>query len=195
MSIRNLFLNTSLFNYCCHLCDDDISFALREKFFIVYAKKFTTQRIYSGRILMNSSGRIISEGFALQSRMYKSRILLLLASFVFTVCPRLYSASLVKWWISSQDMKHKLSPQTDAIFAPVRQLPKTAIMVNDETTYQTIIGLGSALEHSTCYNISLLPPARQKKVLESIVGNDLAAREVSRKARLRSPLPYITQDY
>ncbi len=66
-------------------------------------------------------------------------------------------------------MRHKLSPQADAIFAPVQQLSKSAIVVDDETTYQMIIGFGSSLEHSTCYNISLLPPARQKKVLESIV--------------------------
>lgn len=88
------------------------------------------------------------------------------------ICPSLYSAPVVKWWISSQDMKNKLSPQTDAILAPVRQLSKSAIVVDDQTTYQTIIGLGSSLEHSTCYNISLLPSARQKKVLESIVDKD-----------------------
>ncbi|MFC1793212.1 glycoside hydrolase family 30 beta sandwich domain-containing protein, partial [Planctomycetota bacterium] len=43
------------------------------------------------------------------------------------------------------------------------------VLIDDRKTYQTIIGFGSSMEHSTCYNISLLPPARQKKVIESIV--------------------------
>ena len=88
------------------------------------------------------------------------------------ICPCLYSAPVVKWWISSEDMKNKLLQQTDAVFTPIRQLSKSAIVVNDETTFQMIIGLGSSLEHSTCYNISLLPPASQKEVLESIVDKD-----------------------
>lgn len=107
--------------------------------------------------------------FTQQSRICKGWVLFLIALLVFIVCPRLYSAPVVKWWISSQDMKNKLSLQNDAIFASVRQLSKSTIVVDDRITYQTIIGLGSSLEHSTCYNISLLRPARQKKVLESIV--------------------------
>jgi glucosylceramidase len=69
-------------------------------------------------------------------------------------------------------MKNRLSPQVDAVFAPGRRLPKSAIIIDDKITYQTIIGLGSSLEHSTCYNISLLPPSQQEKVLESIVDKD-----------------------
>ncbi|MHC4436211.1 MAG: glycoside hydrolase family 30 protein [Planctomycetota bacterium] len=121
---------------------------------------------------MNSVNRITSEGFARRASICNSRVLSLVALLVFIACRSLYSAPVVKWWISSQDMKNKLSPQTDIIFAPVSQLSKSAIVVDDRTTYQTIIGLGSSLEHSTCYNISLLPPARQKKVLESIVDKD-----------------------
>jgi glucosylceramidase len=121
---------------------------------------------------MNSIDRITPEGFAWQTRLCNSRELSLVAFLVFIACRSLYSAPVVKCWISSQDMKNKMSPQTDAIFAPVSQLSKSAIVVDDRTTYQTIIGLGSSLEHSTCYNISLLTPARQKKVLESIVDKD-----------------------
>ena len=116
--------------------------------------------------------RLISEKFVRLARPYNCRKFFLIVLLVLIVCPCLYSAPAVKWWISSQDMKNKLSPQTDAIFTPVRQLSKSAITVDDETTYQTIIGLGSSLEHSTCYNISLLPPASQKEVLESIVDKD-----------------------
>jgi glucosylceramidase len=66
-------------------------------------------------------------------------------------------------------MKKKMAAEINAVFTPVRLMPKSVIIVDDKTAYQTIIGLGSSLEHSTCYNISLLPLERQKKVLESIV--------------------------
>jgi glucosylceramidase len=69
-------------------------------------------------------------------------------------------------------MKNKLSSQANMVFAPVERLSKSTITINDEKTYQSIIGLGCSLEHSTCYNISLLPEARQRKVLESIVDKD-----------------------
>jgi len=100
---------------------------------------------------------------------YNTRVLFLIALLVFTVCPCLYSAPVVKWWISSQDMKHKISPQAEVDFVPESRLSKSAVLIDDRKSYQTIIGLGSSLEHSSCYNISLLRPARQKKVLESIV--------------------------
>ncbi|MHC4741138.1 MAG: glycoside hydrolase family 30 protein [Planctomycetota bacterium] len=66
-------------------------------------------------------------------------------------------------------MKNKLSPQKNMVFATAGRLSKSAIVIDVQTTYQTVIGIGSSMEHSTCYNISLLPAARQRKVLESIV--------------------------
>lgn len=44
--------------------------------------------------------------------------------------------------------------------------------MNGNKTYQTIIGLGSSLEHSTCYNLSLLSPGVQEDVVERIVCPD-----------------------
>lgn len=121
---------------------------------------------------MNRLDRIVSQAPGRQSRDCGRRILFSAALVVLTVCPFAGSEPVIKWWVSSQDMKNKLSPQTDAVFAPMRRLPKSAIVVDDGTTYQTIIGLGSSLEHSTCYNISLLPAAQQKKVLERILDKD-----------------------
>ena len=80
-----------------------------------------------------------------------------------------YSQSIVNWWVSSEDMSKTLSPQPDIVFAPVSHSDKALIRIDEKTIYQTIIGLGSSLEHSTCYNISLLPPTKQEQVVESIV--------------------------
>jgi beta-glucosidase len=46
------------------------------------------------------------------------------------------------------------------------------IHINANKTYQTIIGLGSSPEHSTCYNLSLLVPTIQENVVEKIVYPD-----------------------
>jgi len=41
--------------------------------------------------------------------------------------------------------------------------------VDDTTSYQSVLGLGSSLEHSTCYNLTMLPPDQRERVLESLV--------------------------
>jgi hypothetical protein len=73
-------------------------------------------------------------------------------------------------------MKKKMASEIDAVFVPVRSMPKSAIIVDDKINFQTIIGFGSSLEHSTCYNISLLGPEQQEKVLESIVDANKSSR-------------------
>ena len=79
------------------------------------------------------------------------------------------SAGVVQWWRSSEDMSARLTPQTDLRFATTGRPAKGAIVVDDSTAYQRVLGLGSSLEHSTCYNLSLLPPDERERVLESLV--------------------------
>lgn len=73
----------------------------------------------------------------------------------------------VTWWLSSEDMLNTLSEQAPLAFGPAVSNPD--IEVDDTVRYQTILGLGSSLEHSTCYNISLLEPEEQERVVERIV--------------------------
>ena len=44
-----------------------------------------------------------------------------------------------------------------------------AVRVDDGTEYQSVLGMGSSLEHSTCYNLNLLPPDQRERVMESLV--------------------------
>lgn len=74
----------------------------------------------------------------------------------------------VQWWISSEDLKVKLAPQPDLRFRSGQVEGKRVIQVDDTTSYQSVVGLGSSLEHSTCYNLSLLPEERRERVLESL---------------------------
>lgn len=41
--------------------------------------------------------------------------------------------------------------------------------MDDTRRHQSVIGLGSSLEHSTCYNLSLLPSDDRERVIESLV--------------------------
>jgi glucosylceramidase len=119
--------------------------------------------------MMSFLYKIDSGCFYRPSKTIRWPAMVLAALLSFTIYSSAYSQPIVKKWVSSQDMKKKMFPEIDAVFTPVRFMPKSAIIVDDKITYQTIIGLGSSLEHSTCYNISLLPLERQEKVLESIV--------------------------
>jgi hypothetical protein len=79
------------------------------------------------------------------------------------------SGPVVQWWTSSEDLQARMTPQPDLHFRPGPGSGKGAIRVDDSTTYQSVLGLGSSLEHSTCYNLSLLPPEKRERVLESLV--------------------------
>jgi glucosylceramidase len=55
---------------------------------------------------------------------------------------------------------------------PIRAGPARApkvVRVDQSRTFQSILGLGSSFEHSTCYNIRLLPRSEQERVVESLV--------------------------
>jgi len=81
-------------------------------------------------------------------------------------------APLIQWCVSSEDGSAKLTPQTDLQFQQAASSGREVIRVDDTVTHQQILGLGSSWEHSTCYNLSLLPEERREKVIESLVHPD-----------------------
>jgi glucosylceramidase len=88
------------------------------------------------------------------------------------LCSPVHAQPAVNWWVSSQDMTNKLSAQADIAFSATTGSSQPAVVIDEHTQFQTMIGLGSSLEHSTCYNISRLPQARQKELLERILDQD-----------------------
>jgi hypothetical protein len=83
--------------------------------------------------------------------------------------PQSPAAGVVQWWSSSESLETRLTPQPGLRFTPIERPAEGAIVVDDGTTYQRVLGLGSSLEHSTCYNLSLLPPDQRERVMESLV--------------------------
>ena len=96
------------------------------------------------------------------------RLLVMLA--VCGVMPRpVWAGPQVRWWVSSSDLSRRLSAQLPLRFTSGPSRERIVIRVDETRTFQTILGLGSSLEHSTCYNLSRLPPERRAQAVESIV--------------------------
>jgi glucosylceramidase len=78
-------------------------------------------------------------------------------------------------WISTPDGAHRMSGPTPIPFGQgsgasgtdAGRIYETA--VDPARTGQTMLGLGSSLEHSTCWNLSLLDPVERQRVVERIV--------------------------
>ena len=75
----------------------------------------------------------------------------------------------VQWWVSTSDMSKKLTRQEPLEFVPGDSNARTVIRVNSDRTFQSILGLGSSLEHSSCYNLSRLPKDARAKVMADLV--------------------------
>lgn len=75
--------------------------------------------------------------------------------------------------LTTEDGAHQLSAQPALAWVPgppdARIDPANIIAVDPAISYQSILGLGSSLEHATAYNLSKLPPEEQAAVMERIV--------------------------
>ncbi|MCK6500818.1 MAG: hypothetical protein L6Q38_15185, partial [Nitrospira sp.] len=75
----------------------------------------------------------------------------------------------IQWWTSSEDSRAQLTQQPHLQFVAAKGARKGAIRLEESVTFQTVLGLGSSLEHSTCYNLSLLSEEQRNRVIESLV--------------------------
>ena len=75
----------------------------------------------------------------------------------------------VNVWVSSEDMTKKLIRIEQMTFIADDSSLQPTIRVNATQTYQSILGLGSSFEHTTCFNISRLDAAKREEVIESLV--------------------------
>lgn len=84
------------------------------------------------------------------------------------------SPQTVQWWLSSEDLKARLERQTDLHFGfGTGSAPSgTRIEIDEASIHQSVIGLGSSFEHSTCHNLSVLPEAQRERVIQSLVDPD-----------------------
>jgi O-glycosyl hydrolase len=71
-------------------------------------------------------------------------------------------------WTTTVDLSRKLDQDTQE-FRDRAYRKLDTITIDDTKTFQTIVGLGSSLEPTTCYNLSLLPEEDRRKVIRNLV--------------------------
>ncbi len=80
--------------------------------------------------------------------------------------------------VSSEDLSHQLTPISDAAISwsstdeQVTSGEADVIRIQEGQTYQSLLGIGSSFEHTTCYNLSRLTDSARRKVIEKLVSAD-----------------------
>ncbi len=76
----------------------------------------------------------------------------------------------IRWWLSSLDGKFQLAKQPALAWTDALKADSPAVVrVDDTIAFQTLLGMGSSLESSTCWNLARLVPAERAQVMERLV--------------------------
>lgn len=88
---------------------------------------------------------------------------------------RVQAAEGLASWITSENLDRRLSVRADLNFVEKASPPAgiPVIEVRPETSFQTILGLGSSLEPTTCSNLFRLSPAERERVMDRLVSPTL----------------------
>ena len=78
-------------------------------------------------------------------------------------------AQTVEGWRSAENADRLMAPLEPIEFSKKRTRNADVLALDPDTTFQPILGIGNSLEHSTCYNLSLLPEADRRAAIRSIV--------------------------
>lgn len=77
----------------------------------------------------------------------------------------------VRWWLTTYDLQHALAeqPSLELKLSDTPASPgQDSIVIDGKNTYQSILGMGSSLDHSTCFNLSQLSPDERREVMEKL---------------------------
>jgi len=86
-----------------------------------------------------------------------------------TVLTAAVPADSIRWWLSTADLKHRMAEQP-ALAWQAGPAPKGGrIEVNPAETFQTLLGLGSSFEPSTCSNLWRMTEADREMTVERLV--------------------------
>ena len=93
----------------------------------------------------------------------KLGLLIILAAFP------LEAATPVERWLTTADLRQRISAQDPLAFATTSGVPQNRIEILDTITFQTILGLGSSLEPTTCSNFRRMTAAEREELMERVV--------------------------
>ena len=100
--------------------------------------------------------------------------LLVLALLASLLCVALSSAAAatIESWLTTADLRETISPQPSLAFTAATDATDNRIEIEDTKTFQTILGLGSSLEPTTCSNFWRMAPADRETLMERVVDPD-----------------------
>src|SRR5207245_7934022 len=75
----------------------------------------------------------------------------------------------VDFWLTTEDLRQRLSLQPTLAFDAAAPGAKNRLEIEDGKTFQTILGLGSSLEPTTCSNFWRMASADRQALMEKIV--------------------------
>jgi len=84
-------------------------------------------------------------------------------------CGALAAKAGVRVWLTTADLRHVLEEQARLQFDSTELPTATVIEIDPAKTYQTMLGLGASLEHSTCSNLFRLPSRERSRAIEQLV--------------------------
>ena len=90
-------------------------------------------------------------------------LLIILAAF------HLHAAAPVEFWLTTADLRQTISPQPQLAFTNADGTAQDRVEIEDATTFQTILGLGSSLEPTTCSNFWRMAVADREALMERVV--------------------------
>ena len=75
----------------------------------------------------------------------------------------------IDWWVTTEDRKLQLAQQPALAWQSTTNREGQCLVINPEETFQTLLGLGSSLEPSTCSNLWRLTPPDRERTMERLV--------------------------
>lgn len=74
-------------------------------------------------------------------------------------------------WVTTSDRRLAMAPQSPLVFSAMRaaQTEMPVIEVAPTATYQTMLGMGASLEHTTCSNLMRLPADARTRAIQRLV--------------------------
>lgn len=102
-------------------------------------------------------------------RCVKSLVRHLLLWGVALSCGNILGRDAVRVWVTTEDLRLRLAEQAPLTPGLSKPAGAAVITVDPSRTFQTMLGFGSSLEHSTCSNLFRLPADARERVIERLV--------------------------
>lgn len=124
---------------------------------------------------------------------------------ILTLCLTVIAAQAaveVQWFTTSRDMEYKLTErdpiQFDTVLSSPDDVVEKTVVVDEDKKFQTIFGIGSSLESSTCYNLMRMTETDRTNTLKMLLdpedGIGMSLMRITVATSDFCPLPFYSYD-